>query len=95
MADALIDIPWAVMLIIFPLAAGIIAFIWPRIAQTLVLCCNLAIVLAWRLPSRTRWLGCATGYRVICRRTEPNTTYRDLSGRNGDQCLCLEIFQQG
>ncbi len=46
MVDALMDIPWAVMLIVLPLAAGIIAFIWPRIAQTLVLCCNLAIILA-------------------------------------------------
>lgn len=46
MADVWMDIPWAVMLIVLPLAAGMVAFVWPRVAQTLVFCCSLAIALA-------------------------------------------------
>lgn len=46
MADVWMDIPWAVMLIVLPLATGIMAFVWPRVAQTLALFCSLAIALA-------------------------------------------------
>lgn len=46
MANVWMDIPWAVMLIVLPLAAGMMAFVWPRVAQMLGLLCSLAIALA-------------------------------------------------
>lgn len=46
MMDAWVDIPWALILIVMPLAAGMMAFLWPRVAQTLALFCSLAMALA-------------------------------------------------
>lgn len=46
MASVWMEIPWAVMLIVLPLAAGMMAFVWPRVAQTLALFCSLTIALA-------------------------------------------------
>lgn len=46
MADVWMGVPWAVILIVLPLAAAMTAFVWPRMAQLLVLGCSLAIVLA-------------------------------------------------
>lgn len=46
MATAWMDIPWGIVLIVSPLAAGMAAFLWPRIAQPLGLACALAVVLA-------------------------------------------------
>lgn len=46
MDDVPIAIPWGIVLIALPLATGMMAFVWPRIAQTLALFCSLAIALA-------------------------------------------------
>lgn len=46
MADVPMEIPWGIMLIVLPLAAGLAAFVWPRVAQTLAVLCGLAIALA-------------------------------------------------
>lgn len=46
MADGSMEIPWGIVLIVLPLAVGMIAFVWPRVAHTLTLLCNLAIALA-------------------------------------------------
>ena len=46
MADFPMEIPWGIVLIVLPLAAAMIAFVWPRVAQTLALLCSLAIALA-------------------------------------------------
>ena len=46
MADGSMEIPWGIVLIVLPLAAGMMAFVWPRVARTLTLLCSLAIALA-------------------------------------------------
>lgn len=46
MASVWLDIPWAIVLIVVPLAAGMAAFLWPRAAQALGLVCSLAVALA-------------------------------------------------
>ena len=46
MADVPMEIPWGIVLIVLPLAAAMIAFVWPRVAQTLALLCSLVIALA-------------------------------------------------
>ena len=54
MGTALTDSPWGVMLILLPLAGGMICFIWPRMAQVLglvtVFSVALSVVgLAWQM----------------------------------------------
>lgn len=46
MPDIPTGIPWGVVLILLPLAAGLTAFVFPRIAQPLALLCCLASTLA-------------------------------------------------
>lgn len=46
MADVSMAIPWSILLIVLPLGAGMIAFVWPRAARTLSLLCHLVVVLA-------------------------------------------------
>jgi len=46
MADVWMRMPWALMLIILPLATGMAAFVWPRVAQVLALSCSVVIALA-------------------------------------------------
>lgn len=46
MFETAMEFPWGVALIVLPLAAAIMAFVYPRAAQTLALFCNLAIALA-------------------------------------------------
>jgi len=46
MADIPMTIPWAIVLIVLPLAAAMAAFVWPRVAQMLTLFCSLAIAVA-------------------------------------------------
>ncbi len=43
---AWLEIPWGVVLIVLPLAAGMAAFLWPRAAQPLGWTCVLAVALA-------------------------------------------------
>ena len=45
MGDMVMAIPWGIVLIVLPLASAMMAFAWPRIAQTLALFCGLALVL--------------------------------------------------
>ena len=46
MGDILVEIPWGIVLIVLPLAAAIMTFLWPRIARPLALLCSLAIAVA-------------------------------------------------
>jgi len=46
MADIAMEIPWGILLIVLPLAAAMMAFVWPRVAQRVALFCGLAVALA-------------------------------------------------
>jgi len=46
MLDIAMQVPWGIVLIVLPLAAAMMAFVWPRIAKPLALACGLAVALA-------------------------------------------------
>ncbi len=46
MFDVVLGFPWAVTLIVLPLMAAMLVFVWPRAAQALVLLCSLVMVVA-------------------------------------------------
>lgn len=46
MGDLLVAIPWGIVLVVLPLAAAMIAFLWPGVARSLALLCSLAMAVA-------------------------------------------------
>ncbi|MGM8898400.1 MULTISPECIES: complex I subunit 5 family protein [unclassified Psychrobacter] len=46
MVDVLLNVPWAVTLIVLPFMTAMIVFMWPRAARSLVLLCSCLMVVA-------------------------------------------------